>query len=559
MPDVEHALSSSDLGHIRIIAELWGIEVKVSKLSAAIQQLLPLLLNPDNVKEMVDTLPADARSALEEIYRQQSNLPWSVFIRQFGPLREVGAGYRDREKIYLTPVSPAEALWYRGFIARDFFDTPIGPQEFAYIPQDLSALLPFNQTQPELSCGRSATPSEYREYIPADDSILDHACTLLSCLRNGITAEKMQSIDSTWPGKPEIQDTSQPSAISIASLQDLLLTAGLLDASLQPISETTRDFLAAPRNQALALLVHHWRLSQSLNELGSLPGIVIEGDLENNPFQTRDAILKMLSRLPPNTWWNLPAFIEDVKQNNPDFQRPAGDYDSWFIRDAQSGEFLRGFECWDKVDGALLGYFITGWLHWLGIVHLGRSSPTAPVTAIRFTEWAPSLLEGKAPEGLPSENETIIVKSNAEIHIPRLAPRSARYLVARFCEWTGEKKQVYRFRITPSSLENARDQGLTIEQLLSLLKKNARVIPPQLFKALQHWKKEGSLARIESVTILRLRNPDLLKRLRQSRAARFLGDPLSSTTIIIKPGSEQKVIDILAELGYLGEIVGKLF
>ena len=55
-----------------------------------------------------------------------------------------------------------------------------------------------------------------------------------------------------------------------------------------------------------------------------------------------------------------------VHQQQPDFQRPAGDYDSWFLRDQQSGEFLRGFEHWDEVDGALLRYLICGPLHWLG-------------------------------------------------------------------------------------------------------------------------------------------------------------------------------------------------
>src|SRR5579859_5992190 len=38
-----------------------------------------------------------------------------------------------------------------------------------------------------------------------------------------------------------------------------------------------------------------------------------------------------------------------VKEEEPDFQRPAGNYDSWYIRDAQSGEYLRGFESWDRV------------------------------------------------------------------------------------------------------------------------------------------------------------------------------------------------------------------
>jgi hypothetical protein len=52
-----------------------------------------------------------------------------------------------------------------------------------------------------------------------------------------------------------------------------------------------------------------------------------------------------------------------------------------------------------------------------------------------------------------------------------------------------------------------------------------------------------------------LGSPDLLQSVRASRAARFLGDPLGPTTVIIKPGTGEKVLEILAEMGYLGEIV----
>ena len=45
----------------------------------------------------------------------------------------------------------------------------------------------------------------------------------------------------------------------------------------------------------------------------------------------------------------------------------------------------------------------------------------------------------------------------------------------------------------------------------------------------------------------------MLKDLRASRAARFLGDPLGPTVIIVKAGAWEKVIAVLAELGYLAE------
>ena len=73
-------------------------------------------------------------------------------------------------------------------------------------------------------------------------------------------------------------------------------------------------------------------------------------------------------------------------------------------------------------------------------------------------------------------------------------------------------------------------------------------------KALERWEERGTEARIEHPYVLRLSSPDILKELRSSRAVRFLGEPLGTTAIIVKPGAREKIIAILAEMGYLGEI-----
>jgi hypothetical protein len=54
--------------------------------------------------------------------------------------------------------------------------------------------------------------------------------------------------------------------------------------------------------------------------------------------------------------------------------------------------------------------------------------------------------------------------------------------------------------------------------------------------------------------VLRVASPDVLQALRASRAARFLGDPLGPTTIVVKPGAAEKVLAALADIGCLGAI-----
>ena len=61
--------------------------------------------------------------------------------------------------------------------------------------------------------------------------------------------------------------------------------------------------------------------------------------------------------------------------------------------------------------------------------------------------------------------------------------------------------------------------------------------------------------RLQSTLVLRLGSPELLKALRSSRAARYLGDPLGPTTVIVKPGAGEKVMEALTEMGHLGEVL----
>ncbi len=121
MPDLIHSLQNRDIGHLRIVAGLWGIELEATELDLALEELAASLLDPDLVHEVVDALPADARAALDALVEAEGRLPWVVFARRFGEVREVGAARRDRDQIYLSPVSAAEALFYRGLPGASLF------------------------------------------------------------------------------------------------------------------------------------------------------------------------------------------------------------------------------------------------------------------------------------------------------------------------------------------------------------------------------------------------------------------------------------------------------
>jgi hypothetical protein len=203
MPDLNHSLLKQDIGHLRIIAGFWGLELESITAEEAREELSASLLDMELVAELIDSLSPQAKSAIRALVDQEGRIPWATFARKYGDIREMGPGKRDRERPHLKPSSTSETLFYRGLLARAFFDTEKGPQEFAYIPDDLHELLynlfdeEIEEPQPKKketstvpvvasnALGRPASPGERGRDILANDSVLDDATTLLAALRLG--------------------------------------------------------------------------------------------------------------------------------------------------------------------------------------------------------------------------------------------------------------------------------------------------------------------------------------------------------------------------------------
>jgi len=553
MPDLTRTLQSYDLGLLKMIATAWGVELAAPTVRAAAQTLVAAMRDPTLTAEVVDALPTEARAALEALLEARGQLSWAVFTRRFGEVRAMGAARRDRERPDLHPASPAEMLWYRALIGRAFANLSPEPQEVAYIPPDLplpgwsgntsvepNAVLPTIAGL-NLNVVLNATPVEAAIPLPAADRILDHATTLLAARRVG------QDL-------PELAITG--AGLSSTVLAALLDAAGLLDAGGQPLPEATRAFLEAPRAAALAQLASAWMASEQFDELRCLPGLTIEAVVNNYPRIVRHKVLDWVSGFPPGTWWSLAGLVRAVQSQQPDFQRPAGDYDSWFIRQDSSGGYLRGFSSWDAVDGALLRWLLTGPMHWLGLLDLAAPSEDAPPAAFRLSDWAADLWAGQPPLLATLEDELLRVTSDGLILAPPRTPRAVRYQVARGCAWEVSQGPDYRYRITPASLTRARSQGLKPGHLLALLRRHAAPpLPPTLIQALDRWEQQGSQARLQGqVMLLRVENPAVIEALRARRGmGRWLGELISPTILVIQPGGREKVLKALLEMGYLAE------
>ena len=554
MPSLIDALRGRDMAFLKMVANAWGLDLSAPDTATALPQVVEGILHHQWREDVLGALPREAQAALSALIRAEGRLSWAGFTRRYGEVRPFGPGKREKERPDLKPASPVEVLWYRALIGRAIFPGDTPPQEYAYIPEDLLELLQPMAEDEDSPPGRPASPAECAHPILANDRILDHATTLLAALR---VSKPLESLPSrAWGIPPEL-------------LLELLKAARLVDDGGLPVAEPTRAFLEAPRGKALSLLASEWVQALYLNELRLLPGLKFEGDWLNDPLRARQAVLTWLGRVgqvQPDPggpapaaaqWWSLSSFVKAIHDRDADFQRPAGDYNSWFIRLEESGQFLRGFESWDQVDGALVRFLVCGPLHWLGILDLAAPAAGEAVSAFRFSAWAEDLLHEEAPRGLAEEAGKLKLMSSGAVIVPRLTPRALRYQIARFCAWEDESAEEYRYRLAPTGLERAAAQGLRPRQLIGLLRRHVEsgALPPALVQALERWETAGTQVKVEKAVLMRLAHPGILEALKKTRAARFIQEEISPTLVLLHPGTQEKVLEALNEIGYLGELV----
>jgi hypothetical protein len=222
-------------------------------------------------------------------------------------------------------------------------------------------------------------------------------------------------------------------------------------------------------------------------------------------------LLDILQDLQVETWWSISSLITVIKEEQPDYQRPAGDYESWFIRDAKTNAHLQGAKNWDKVEGALLRYLIAGPLHWLGVLDLGFHEKNSRPTAFKISGIGSALLAGKPPQVDRAEEGTITVTETDTLTVSMNVPRATRYQIARFGEVVRQKPAETSYRITPTSLKAASAQGLLGSHLITLLQQSkVNNIPPAFTQQIERWEKYGVEAEFSRVILLRFQRPEVL-------------------------------------------------
>lgn len=558
MHDLRHSLRLHDIELLRVIGESWGADLVGLSQRAAAGQLAQVMLEADWPAEIAD-LSAEEQAAVQALLAAGGRILADSFARQFGAIRPFGPGRLARERPWVNPDGPAEALWYHGLLFRAFEQTELGSREFVYLPDDLRLALPAPAGAPTVKQPQLVPAAGQILRHPPSAGLVDDCCTLLAFTqRFAVSCHPHAAV----PEESLLPYICYKDRARLQMIWALALDAGLLhvdDKTVRPHPQIARAWLQAPYPEQAATLVQTWLDSQRWNDLWQVPSLRPEPTgWQNDPLCPRRLLLEILESLDSATWWQLDSLLTGVKATHPDFQRAASEYDVWYICDASTGEYLRGFQFWDQVEGALLRYLVTGPLAWLEMVELGKDANGA-IVAFRPTPAGRTFAQAKSfPYPAGPAKVRIRVYADATVVIPAAVDRFTRFQVARLTDWEplAAGETIYRYRLTPRSLDRSKRAGIPLERSLTFLaSRSGRPLPDSVKKAVESWQEHGAQIRLCEVKLLQVEDAAVLEQLCAAPNVRpLLGEIVGPLAVIVRTADWSCLVSAIAELGLLSEI-----
>ncbi|HXF60100.1 MAG TPA: hypothetical protein VNK95_00705 [Caldilineaceae bacterium] len=486
---------------LQVLAELRNAFLDTANSREQVIELLAAqITDPTSVQmafeEAVDYFP-DSKVAVETLLREGGEMAEAQFSRQFGGIRQMGPAKLERETPWEYPESAAELLYYYGLIGRTFKGAGQKAHTVIYIPSDVAPWLPHPQgagAESGLPVRPTPPPPPARALL-ADDSFLEDAGTLLGFLhteqlRLTPAGPHPEDIDRfvqrlQMPFSEDVPDLN----VRLALLLHLANRLGWLrrgdDGCVHLTNNRVRQFLEKTRAEQRQALWDAWRQSPDWNDLCRTPGLECAetGNWKNDPFQTRTAVLQLLAKLQPGAWYAQSDVVQAIQKVEPDFQRPTGNYDTWYIRSSTTQEFLRGFEQWDAVEGALLRFLIRGPLHWLSAMDLAEPSAGDDLQ-LSLSRWGSLWLGHDTPQPHEKPHDPMTVGDDFTVTVPLGTPLSDRFRVERFAAWQASYPH-FVYQINQRSLKRAADEGIGADRVLAFLQARTRGIPARVRGALE--------------------------------------------------------------------------
>ena len=557
MKTLRECLGEYDTTLLRAIVERHGIALTTSQHREMVEEIAIGLLDPVALGEAVAWLTDEERRALGVLVANGGRVRVHRFSQQFGEVRRFGPGRMARDAPWRTPISPAEGLWYRGLMSRAFAEEAGVFIEFFFVADDLIPLLPPLQVERQaFEVPEIAPPHRLRL---GDLSLIDDMCSLLAMVRDHSVRLRDEAIweESAEALQQQFLGPDGPRLDLLYHLARACEFVRLEGRTLHLNRDLARKWLEMTRGEQIRVLQETWRGDANWNDLWHVPGIRCEDTgWRNDPLVAREAVLDLLARCPTEGWLSVTGFVEAVRDRFPDFARPTGDFESWYIRDVRSGEYLTGIAHWDQVDGALLIYLLSGPLHWLGVISLGFKEGWEKPSAFRVTPWGARFLDlyhDPVPD-LPPQPAR--VAPEGKVTLAREVPLIDRFQLSRVADWQSSGPE-YVYAITPGSLGRALSDNIQVDRIERFLQRiSDDGVPAAAIGRMRSWAQLYGYVRLSRAAILETRTPQLMSALREYERIRgYLRQALSPSTSLVRESDWDALVQELERAGYLPKIV----
>ncbi len=471
---------------LEAIAEGWHVPLTDEQLPEVVERLAAELTRREEVGRIVGLLNPQEREALGAVAAREQTRSF-VLIRQYGDIRRLGPGRLEWEAAWREPSSPLERLWFLGLVHREYGVDGDYHGEVLFVPSDLRQLLPPLPMQvAEFQVDEVPNPSRM---VDQGDALARDVFVVLSHVRNhrvrvakgGLPASELKRI------LPRLQSSAPAQRLLL--LQRLCTVSGLLEEEERhwKAASTAAEWLRDGSLLRQRTLFQNWMRDPDWDELCQVPTLRCETTgWRSDPTAARRTLVRFLGQCPVGAWLDPASLVKSIYQLDPDFARPDGDYASWYIRDASTGQYLAGFGNWDRVEGAWLRYLLEGPLFWLGITALGFGPAADRPHCIRLTSKGAGILgQVDLPEEAP---RPMVVLASLDVRAPWTASWYDRFLLERLAQWKGEDAQDVRYTLDREALRRAADEGVQANQVHGFLRRvTGGRLPDKVTEAVRAW------------------------------------------------------------------------
>jgi len=557
MKNLFATLTDYDPGMLPTLCEVWGIDSKSLKDEDMVVQLTEKMKDSAATEAVWNKLTEPMQAALQLLASSNSyRIKSGQFGRFYGEIRKMGRAQINKEKPHQQTDNIADALYYRGLIGEGFDKVDDDLISFVYIPTDLVPALPLHKTAyeniededefPEEELPSLEEIQEPDNVVSANTSIIDDMTTLLAYLQayegdvddDGFTDDSAERI---------LRHFLHPNDIRLSFILGIGVSANLIttqDGKAYPRRTEVRTWLNASRAEQTRQLAQAWLGSKYYRDMWHVPGLHPDDDSgwSYDAVGARNSVMGLFTELVPEQGWiSVNALIDMIKEIEPDFQRPNGDYDSWYIRN-DAGDFLNGFESWYAVEGALIEYYMVGPMHWLGLLDIGED-------AIRMTAYGRAFLQIADWPQIKDEDFSIEVREDGVLLASRRVNRFDRFQLARFTDWL-DAGDPYIYALSADSIQRAGSQGIKPEHIQAFVKRQLgdKPIPNPIVQLLNNWQGGATAsATLETLVVLRTTSPDVMDRIFNNPAyRRYMGARLGPMACAVR---EEQWAEFRAKLG----------